>query len=95
MLNNHLPFNRLRASDYLRAYYLRAYKAPLHLSRNLYKSTHFMQNKPNLLDAQMNVNDDRKKDYENETLGESGKNKANSKPTKACPERSRMGQFAG
>jgi hypothetical protein len=29
--------------------------APLHLSRTLYKSTHFMQNKPNLLDAQMNV----------------------------------------
>ncbi len=28
--------------------YLRAYKAPLHLSRVLYKSTLFMQNKPNL-----------------------------------------------
>ncbi len=28
--------------------YLRAYKAPLHLSRKLYKSTLFMQNKANL-----------------------------------------------
>ncbi len=35
---------------------LPAYKAPLHLSRTLYKSTLFMQNKANLPDAQMNVN---------------------------------------
>gem|GEM_PF-813094 len=38
-----------------------------------------MQNKPNLPDAQMNVNKVLTKDYENKTLGGSGKNKANSK----------------
>jgi len=37
-------FNQHRESSYLRAY-----KAPLHLSRTLYKSTLFMQNKPNLV----------------------------------------------
>jgi len=42
----------------------------------------FMQNKPNLLDVQMNVNKVLTKDYENKTLGERGKNKANSKPIK-------------
>jgi hypothetical protein len=35
--------------------YLRAYKAPLQLSRILYRSALFMQNKPNFLDAKMNV----------------------------------------
>jgi len=40
----------------------------LHLSRVLYKSTLFMQNKPNLLDAQMNVGSVITKDYENERL---------------------------
>ncbi len=38
----------------------------LHLSRVLYKSTLFMQNKPNLPNAQMNVNKVLTKDYENE-----------------------------
>ncbi len=63
--------------------YLRAYKAPLHLSRVLYKSTLFMQNKPNLLDAQMNVNAFLQKDYENETTLRPQKNKPNSNPIKA------------
>ena len=49
--------------------------APLHLSRELYKSPLFMQNKPKFRKSQMNVNDDIKKVYENETLGERGKNK--------------------
>ena len=40
---------------------------PLHLSRTLYKSTLFMQNKPNLLDAKMNVKSYNTEDYENET----------------------------
>jgi len=39
-------FTNLRA---YKALYLRAYKAPLHLSRVLYKSTLFMQNKPDLV----------------------------------------------
>ena len=89
MFNNHLPFNQLRPSDYLRAYYLRAnylraYKAPpRQLSRVLYKSACFMQNKPNFRKSQMNVNDDTTKDYGKRTLGKRGKNKANSKPIKA------------
>ena len=37
----------------------------LHLSRALYKSTLFMQNKPNLLDTQMNVNPVKTRVYEN------------------------------
>jgi len=39
-----------------------------------------MQNKPNLPDAQMNVNNVLTKDCENKTLGEHGKNKPNSNP---------------
>jgi len=39
-----------------------------------------MQNKPNLLNAQMNVSRVSTKDYENKTLGERGKNKPNSNP---------------
>ena len=42
----------------------------------------FMQNKPNLLDAQMNVNKVLTREYENETLSRSGKNKANTNPIK-------------
>ena len=34
-----------------------------------------MQNKPKFRKSQMNVNYDIKKDYENETLGDRGKNK--------------------
>jgi len=50
---------------------------PLHLSRTLYKSAHFMQNKPNLLDAQMNVSSILTKDYENEFCRKLRKNKPN------------------
>jgi hypothetical protein len=35
--------------QYRESSYLRAYKAPLHLSRTLYKSALIMQNKPNLV----------------------------------------------
>ncbi len=48
----------------------------LHLSRGLYKSTLFMQNKANLLNAQMNVNKVLTKGYENKRLRGSGENKA-------------------
>ncbi len=51
-----------------RLYFLLSPIIALHLSRALYKSTLFMQNKPNLLDAQMNVNTVITKDYENEHL---------------------------
>jgi len=50
---------------------------PLHLSRTLYKSALFMQNKPNFPDAQMNVNKVLTKDYENKRLRGRRKNKAN------------------
>jgi len=69
---NHLTTHKHRESSYLRAYYLRAYKA-LHLSRVLYKSTLFMQNKPNLLNAQMNVTSFITKDYENKRLADAAK----------------------
>jgi len=41
-----------------------------------------MQNKPNLLDAQMNANKVLAKDYEDKTLGKRGKNKPNTNPNK-------------
>lgn len=50
---------------------------PLHLSRTLYKSALFMQNKANLMDAQMNVSAVLTKDYENERLSRRGENKPN------------------
>jgi len=69
-------FSSLLTHKYQESSYLCAYKAPsLQLSRELYKSPLFMQNKPKVRKSQMNVNDDIKKDYENETLGERGKNK--------------------
>jgi len=68
---------------YLRAYYLRAYKA-LHLSRFLYKSTLFMQNKPNLRKAKMNVTSLITVDYENKLCSGLHENKPNSNP---IPER--------
>ena len=43
----------------------------------------FMQNKPNFQKAQMNASAVLTKDYDNWTLGERGKNKANTNPIKA------------
>ena len=57
--------------------YLRAYKAPLHLSRTLYKSTLFMQNKPNLRKSQMNLKFCKQMDYENISDWTIGENKTN------------------
>ena len=42
-----------------------------------------MQNKPNLLDAQMNVTSFYTVDYENKSNWKLGENKANTKPIKA------------
>jgi len=56
---------------------------PLHLSRALYKSTLFMQNKPNFPDAQMNVKSFHTLDYENKSNWKLRKNKANTKPIRA------------
>ena len=67
---------------------------PLHLSRTLYKSAFFMQNKPNFPDTQMNVTKVLTKDYENRTLSGCGKNKPNTKPkqsqTNPIPEKHKM-----
>ena len=49
--------------------------APLHLSRVLYKSPLFMQNKPNLLNAQMNVSSAITMNYEQLTMNYANKNK--------------------
>ena len=54
--------------------------APLHPSRILYKSTLFMQNKPNFQKAKMNVNIYYTKVYKNETAFRRVKNKPNSNP---------------
>jgi len=62
--------------------YLRAYKEPLHLSRILYKSAHFMQNKPNFRKSQMNVNPYITRNYENISNWTLGENKPNSNPIK-------------
>ncbi len=68
--------------------------APLHLSRVLYKSTLFMQNKPNFQNAQMNVNTVLTKHYEKTGLSDKGKTnpiqtqfKANTNP---IPEKPKM-----
>jgi hypothetical protein len=52
----------------------------LHLSRVFYKSTLFMQNKPNLLNAQMNANKVLTKDYENVHLHRGFKKQTQSNP---------------
>jgi len=53
---------------------------PLHLSRILYKSALFMQNKPNFRKSQMNVSIFSKKAYENKRNWTLGENKPNSNP---------------
>jgi len=55
---------------------------PLHLSRILYKSTLFMQNKPNFRKSQMNLNIFSTKAYENKSNRTLGENKPNSNPIK-------------
>ena len=61
---------------------LSAYKAALHLSRTLYKSTLFMQNKANLLDTQMNVSSVKTKDYSNEQRTMNNERLCKTKPIK-------------
>ncbi len=55
---------------------------PLHLSRTLYKSATFMQNKPNFQKSQMNANLYNTKDYENKSNWTLGQSKPNSNPIK-------------
>jgi hypothetical protein len=49
-----------------------------------------MQNKANFRKSQMNVNKALTMDYKNKTLGQRGKNKANSKPNKANFQKAQM-----
>jgi hypothetical protein len=70
-------------SRHAESIYLRAYKA-LHLSRILYKSAHFLQNKPNFPYAKMNLNIYYTKLYKDETAFRQGKNKPNQSQFKAC-----------
>jgi len=66
-----------------RLYFLLSAIVALHLSRVLYKFPLFVQNKPNLLDALMNVNKVLTRDYENKSNWKLGENKANTNPIKA------------
>ena len=68
--------------------YLRAYKAPVNCPRsstsveNALQISSFMQNKANLLDAQMNVSTILKREYENIANWKLGENKPNTNPIK-------------
>ena len=53
---------------------------PIHLSRNLYKSALFIQNKPNLLESQMYLTFYLQMAYENICNWTLGENKPNSNP---------------
>ena len=57
--------------------YLRTYKVPLHLSRILYRSALFMQNKPNSRKSQMNISSLLTMDYANLCNWTLGENKPN------------------
>ncbi len=57
------PPESLRRRKYRESSYLRAYKAPLQLSRDLYKSTIFMQNEPNLKNDRIYVSAYDTKEY--------------------------------
>ncbi len=64
--------------------------SPLHLSRILYKSTLFMQNKPNFQKSQMNANLYNTTDYERKRNWILGENKTNSNPIKPNLKRAKM-----
>ena len=82
---SHLTTHKHRESGYLRAY-----KAPLHLSRTLYKSALFMQNKPNFQDTQMNLKFCKKMTYENKHNWTLSENKPNSNPNKPNFQKAQM-----
>jgi hypothetical protein len=60
-----------------------------HLSRGLYKSAHFMLNKPNLRKAKMNVRAIKTKGYENNRLGGRRENKPNQTQSQVAFRKSR------
>jgi len=64
--------------------------APLHLSRILYKSPLFMQNKPNFQKSQMNVSNIITRNYKNFIPLPGYKNKPNSNPNKPNLRKAKM-----
>jgi len=60
--------------------------APLHLSRTLYKSTLFMQNKPNFQKSQMNANTFTQMAYKNKSNWTLGQNKPKTNPISKKPK---------
>jgi len=87
--------NPVSSIQYRESSYLRAYKA-LHLSRALYKSALFMQNKPNFIKDQMNVSIYYTNEYKNFIPLAGYKNKPNSNPikpnTNPIPESPKMNE---
>ena len=63
---------------------------PLHLSRTLYKSALFMQNKPNLLNTRINVTSFLAKHYEDHRFRTRCQNKPNPSPIKSNLQPCRM-----
>jgi len=63
---------------------------PLHLSRTLYKSTLFMQNKPNFRKSKMNLNIYNTMNYEKFIPLAGQKNKPNSNPIKPNCRKSKI-----
>jgi hypothetical protein len=63
--------------------YLRAYTAHSTLVEDSLQINSFMQNEPNFRKSQVNVTYIITKDYENETLGEHGKNEPKTNPNEA------------
>ena len=83
-----------RESSYLPAYKAAVIYVPIsHLyicRESSTKQLLFMQNKPNLLDAQMNVTSFYTVDYENKSNWKLGKNKPNSNPNKPNFRKAKM-----
>jgi len=77
---NHLTIHKHQKSSYLYAH------EALHLSRTLYKSALFMQNKPNFLNTQINVSSFLAKHYEDHRFRTRCQNKPN-QPQSQPPHR--------
>jgi len=90
MSHSHQSIIKNRVFQHRKSSYLRAYRAPLHLSRTLYKSTLFMQNKPNFQDYQMNVSIHLQTAYDNKSNWTLGQNKPNSNPIKPNLRKAQM-----
>ncbi len=86
---NHVPRNTRYASRFTK-FSSTSVENPLYLSRVLYKSTLFMQNKPNFQKSQMNANLYNTTNYERKRDWTLGENKPNSNPNKPNLKRAKM-----